>query len=160
MIKKLGVFLAVSIGVFAACILGAYGQQQKQTAGNHALTQSLIARERDWAEAACTHKPVAETILADDFQGTAPDGKRYSKAEEIEENKSSKIQARDCRLIDAKVHFFGENTAIIYGSESSIRKASDGKESTRTLVWTDTWLKRKGVWQIVAAQDTRTGGCE
>ena len=104
-------------------------------------------------------QPYCRDILAVDFQGTAPDGKRYSKAEEIEDNKSSKIDARDCRLIDAKVHFFGDNTAIIYGSESAIRKSSDGKEYTRTLVWTDTWLKRNGVWQILAAQDTRTDGC-
>ena len=156
--KKLGMFLAVSIGVLIAFVFGAYAEQKKQP-GNNALAQSLIARERAWAEAACTHKLVVQTILADDFQGTAPDGKRYSKAEEIEENKSSKIEARDCRLIDAKVHFFGDNTAIIYGSESAIRKSSDGKEYTRTLVWTDTWLKRNGVWQILAAQDTRTDGC-
>ena len=143
-----------------ALIFAAYAQQQKPASPSDAVAQSLVAMERDWAEAACTHKLVVETILADDFQGTAPDGKRYSKAEAIEEDKSSKIEARDCRLLDAKVHFFGDSTAIIYGSESSVRKSSDGKEFTRTLVWTDTWLKRKGKWQIVSAQDTRTDGCK
>ena len=88
--KKVGMFLAVSIAALAALILGAYAEQKKHP-GNDALAQSLIARERQWAEAACTHNPVAETILAVDFQGTAPDGKRYSKAEEIEDNKTSKI---------------------------------------------------------------------
>ena len=141
-------------------ILAAYAQQEKPASPSDAVAQSLVAMERDWAEAACTHKLVVETILADDFQGTAPDGKRYSKAEAVEEDKSSKIEARDCRLLDAKVHFFGDSTAIIYGSESSVRKSSDGKEFTRTLVWTDTWLKRKGKWQIVSAQDTRTDGCK
>ena len=33
-------------------------------------------------------------------------------------------------------------------------KAEDGKEARRCQVWTDTWLKRNGQWQIVAAQDT------
>ena len=147
-----------AVGV--AFIPGAYTQQEKSSSPSDAVAQSLISMEREWAEDACTHKLVVQTILADDFQGTAPDGKRYSKAEAIEEDKSSKIEARDCRLLDAKVHFFGDSTAIIYGSESSIRKSNDGKEYTRTLVWTDTWLKRNGKWQIVSAQDTRTDACK
>jgi hypothetical protein len=101
---------------------------------------------------------IVQAILADDFQGTFPDGKRYSKSEAVEETKTSKTEARECRLNDAKVRFFGDNIALVYGSESSIRKASDGKEYVRSLVWTDTWLKRNGRWQIVAAQDTRTDG--
>jgi hypothetical protein len=43
--------------------------------------------------------------------------------------------------------------AVAYGNESSIRKGKDGKEFLRCLVWTDTWLKRDGKWQIIAAQD-------
>jgi hypothetical protein len=35
----------------------------------------------------------------------------------------------------------------------SLRKGKDGKEFLRCLVWTDTWLKRDGKWQIIAAQD-------
>jgi len=46
-----------------------------------------------------------------------------------------------------------ETVAIAYGNESSIRKGKDGKEYLRCLVWTDTWLKRDGKWQIIAAQD-------
>ena len=33
-------------------------------------------------------------------------------------------------------------------------KDSNGKETKRCLIWTDTWLKRAGKWQIMAAQDT------
>jgi hypothetical protein len=62
---------------------------------------------------------------------------------------------RDCRLIDAKVRFFADNLAMVYGSESSVRKAKDGTQNSRCLIWTDTWLKRNGTWQIVAAQDTQ-----
>jgi hypothetical protein len=50
------------------------------------------------------------------------------------------------------VRFFGDSIAIAYGAESRIRKAEDGKEARRSQVWTDTWLKRNGQWQIVAAQ--------
>jgi len=144
------------IGVAFVVIFPANAQQGKWQAASDQTAKSLIDMERQWAEAACTHSVVVETILADDFQGTSPDGKRYSKSEAVERAKTSMPGARECRLNDAKVHFFGENIAIVYGSESSIRKASDGKEYTRSLVWTDTWLKRNGSWQIVAAQDMRT----
>ena len=83
---------------------------------------------------------------------TATDGHRYDKVEAI--SIDPKALARDCQLGDVKVRFFGDSIAIAYGSESRIRKGADGKEARRCQVWTDTWLKRNGQWQIVAAQDT------
>jgi hypothetical protein len=128
-------------------------QQGRWATTTDTTAKSLIDMEREWAEGACTGKIVVQGILAEDFQGTSPDGTRYSKQEAVE--RDSKIAAHDCRLIDAKVHFFGDNTALVYGSESSVRKGNNGQDYTRTLVWTDTWLKRNGRWQIVAAQDMR-----
>jgi len=150
LIRTLAVRGAVSLIAVAA-----NAQQGRWAAPSDQTAKSLVDMERQWAEQECTQNTIVQTMLADDFQGTAPDGKRYSKSEAVE---ASKTAARECRLHDAKVHFFGENIAVVYGSESSIRKASDGKEHTRTLVWTDTWLKRNGRWQVVAAQDTRTDG--
>jgi len=112
----------------------------------------MIQMEREWAEDGCTQKPVGVAFLADDFQGTAPGGERYDKAEALKRDAS--LKERDCRLDDAKVRFFGDSVAIIYGSERALRTDKDGKEAMRCLVWTDTWLKRRGKWEIVAAQDT------
>ncbi len=154
-VKQLIRTLAIA-GAALVIIVAADAQQGRWAAASDQTAKSLIDMERQWAEAACTHSAIVQTILADDFQGTAPNGKRYSKLEEVETAKTSKPEARECHLNDAKVRFFGDNIALVYGSESSIRKASDGKEYTRTLVWTDTWLRRNGSWQIVAAQDMRT----
>lgn len=146
---------AVVLGAVLAISVAANAQQGKWATESDPAAKMMIDLERQWAETACTHSMVVEKILADDFQGTSPDGKRYTKSEEVEEAKSTKTHARDCRLHEAKVRFFGDNLAIVYGSESSIRKASDGTESSRCLIWTDTWLKRNGAWKIIAAQDTR-----
>jgi len=54
------------------------------------------------------------------------------------------------------VHFFNDNLAVLYGSESREEMDSKAVERTRSLVWTDTWLKRNGKWQIIAAQDNWT----
>ena len=113
----------------------------------------MIRMERQWAEADCDGNLSAEITLADDFEGTAPDNSRYTKSEEVQETKSSKHRSRECRLGEVRVHFFGENVAVLYGSESRIEKDKNGKERTRSLIWTDTWLKRNGKWQIIAAQD-------
>lgn len=154
-IKRLSC-LAVLAALFWMTV-PAKAQQGRWAAPTDASAQQIISWERQWAEEACTPKGIAQTILADDFQGTSTDGKRYSKSEEVESNKPGKVQARGCRLNDAKVRFFGDNIALVYGAESSLRKSRDGKESRKCQVWTDTWLRRNGKWQIVSAQDTQVG---
>jgi hypothetical protein len=75
----------------------------------------MISQERRWAETACDGNDVVQTLLADDFQGTTPSGKRYSKPTTPE-----KPSARDCKLGEVKIRFFGDNLAIAYGSESRV----------------------------------------
>jgi hypothetical protein len=45
--------------------------------------------------------------------------------------------------------------AIIYGSEHAIGKDRTHLDAKQCQVWTDTWLKRNGKWQIAAAQDNK-----
>jgi hypothetical protein len=141
----------VLVAVIAA-VASAAAQQGKWAAADDPTAKYIINKERQWAESACTHSSVAE-FLAEDFQGTAPDGKRYDKAQALENDSS--LSERDCRLDDAKVRVFGEHIALAFGSERGVRKPKVGKEFMRCLVWTDTWLKRENKWQIVAAQDTQ-----
>ena len=115
----------------------------------------MVDAERQWAEAACTHNNIAEKILADDFQSTSPEGKRYTKSQEVADTADVSQTARDCRLIDAKVRFFGDDLAMVYGSERSARKTKDGPEESRCLIWTDTWLRRSGKWQNHRGEDTQ-----
>jgi hypothetical protein len=133
----------------------AQGQQGQWAAADNPAAKYMVDAERQWAEDACTHHKITDKILADDFQGTSPEGKRYTKSEEVADTSDLSKTARDCRLIDAKVRLFGADLALVYGSESSVRKAKDGTEQSRCLIWTDTWLKRNGQWQIIAAQDTQ-----
>jgi Domain of unknown function (DUF4440) len=142
------------LAMFASIAVVAHGQQGQWAAADNATATYIVDAERQWAEDACTHKKVTEKILADDFQGTSPDGKRYTKSDELADTSDLSKTARDCRLIDAKVRLFGDNLAMAYGSESSVRKMKDGSDKSRCLIWTDTWLKRNDRWQIIAAQDT------
>lgn len=110
----------------------------------------LISMEKMWLDADCSPQPGLKEVFADEFQGTWIDGSRYGKDEALS---PAKHPHRQCQLGDVNIQFFGESVAVSYGSESAIRIEADGKESKRCLVWTDTWLKREGKWQIIAAQD-------
>ena len=116
------------------------------------VVKQITASEKMWLDADCTHQPDLKDVIADDYQGTAPNGERTDKASALTD--SPNWPAKDCQLGPVKVRFFGENLAMVYGSESTVRTAKDGKDAKRCLVWTDTWLKRAGKWQIIAAQDT------
>jgi hypothetical protein len=131
----------------------AYAQKSYWGSPDDPLVKQFIASERMWLEADCTHQPDLKDVIADDYQGTAPNGERTDKASALAD--SPNWPAKDCQLGLVKVRFFGESLAMVYGSESTVRTAKDGTAAKRCLVWTDTWLKRAGKWQIIAAQDTQ-----
>ena len=144
----LGAVIAV---VVITGTLPIWSQQAKWASETDPAAKYMIDMERKWAEAECTHQSAA-AMFADDFQGTAPSGERYGKAEALQTDDS--VSYRECHLDDAKVRFFGNSIAIVYGSERALRKSQDQTASMRCLVWTDMWLKRNERWQTVAAQDT------
>lgn len=115
----------------------------------------IVEQARAWAEQACGGKWVLTDVLADDFQGTAPKGVRYGKPTGEPPNDPKTKWSTDCRLDSADVRFFSADVAVVYGSESKTVALDDGTQERRCLVWTDTWMRRGGKWQIIAVQDNR-----
>lgn len=135
-----------------------YGQQSHWATPDDKTAKCMIDMERKWAEGVCTNNGVVSELLAEDFQGTSTRGQRYNKADELRDEKGPH-SAHDCAIDDARVRFFssssGEDVAIIYGSEHATGKDKTHPDAKQCQVWTDTWLKRAGKWQIVAAQDNK-----
>ena len=50
---------------------------------------------------------------------------------------------------------FGDNLAVVYGREHAVGKDKSQPSAKVCQVWTDTWLKRDGKWQIIASHDNR-----
>jgi hypothetical protein len=142
-------FLVLSLGGF---VLPTFAQESRWGSPEEETVKFIIAAEAKWANSACGPQPDLKNVIADDFHGTSPRGSRYDKAKAIASD--TKSLERDCQLGEVKVRFFGDSIAIAYGAESAVSKSKDEKETKRCLIWTDTWLKRAGKWQIVAAQDT------
>jgi len=109
----------------------------------------IVESERQWAESVATgDSGVVERILADDFLGADPKGRLYDKAKMIADMRNAPQYFISNRLNQVKVRFFGE-TAVAQGDESWERRTGERGR----FVWTDTWIRRNGRWQIVAAED-------
>jgi hypothetical protein len=109
----------------------------------------IVESERQWAESVATgDASTVERILSDDFLGVDPKGMLYDKAKMIAETHDAPQYFVSNRLNEVKVRFYGE-TAIAQGDESWERRSGERGR----FVWTDTWIRRNGRWQIVAAED-------
>ena len=149
--------LIISISGLALSLLGGFtspsvAQESRWGSPDEDTVKLITAVEAKWASLACSPQPDLKDVIADDFQGTSTKGQRYGKEEAIKAD--TKSLSRDCQLGEVRVRFFGDSIAIAYGAENRMIKDNNGKETKRCQVWTDTWLKRAGNWQIVAAQDT------
>jgi len=135
-------------------LVPAYAQQSHWSSANDKTAKYIIEMERKWAEGVCVDKGVVAGLLADDFQGTSTKGARFTKADELKDEKGART-AHDCGLDEAKVRFFGDRLAVVYGSEHAVGKDKSQPNAKVCQVWTDTWLKRDGTWQIIASHDNR-----
>jgi hypothetical protein len=144
-----------AVGVASTLLLAtAHTQVSHWASADDKTAKYIIEMERKWAEGVCVDNGVVAGLLADDFQGTSTNGMRFTKADELKDEKSART-AHDCGLDKAKVHFFGGTVAIVYGREHAVGKDKSQPDAKVCQVWTDTWLKRGGTWQIIASHDNR-----
>jgi hypothetical protein len=135
-------------------LVPAYAQQSHWSSANDKTAKYIIEMERKWAEGVCVDNGVVAGLLADDFQGTSTKGARFTKADELKDEKGART-THDCGLDEAKVRFFGDRLAVVYGSEHAVGKDKSQPNAKVCQVWTDTWLKRDGSWEIIASHDNR-----
>jgi ketosteroid isomerase-like protein len=104
--------------------------------------------EAAWAASVATSDAsVVKRILADDVVWVL-DGDILDKAHAVADAANGPGDFLSNHLEYAHVRFFGD-TAVVQGSETWTRT---GGRAGR-FVWTDTWLRRNGQWQIVASED-------
>jgi ketosteroid isomerase-like protein len=138
--------LALILGI-AIVVSRAQGSRESD------VVKTISDGERKWAEAVVTADTAfLDGILADDYWGLGVDGTFHGKAVELEETKKSKGLFISNHVTDVKVRVFGD-TAIAQGSETW--EVIKGEPKRGRYVWTDTWLKRGGKWQVVASADVQ-----
>ena len=137
-----------TISISVVCLLACACAREQ----DHRETERyIIESERAWAESVATgDSSVVERILADDFVGVDPKGNLYDKSTMVSETRDAPNYFVRNHANEIKVRFYG-NTAVAQGDETWERRSGDPLRGR--FVWTDTWVKRAGKWQIVAAED-------
>ena len=109
----------------------------------------IVQSEEAWAKSVATNDAsVVKRILADDLIWVL-DGKVFDKKAAVGFAAAGPGPFLSNEPDYVHVRMFGD-TAVAQGSETWTKTgARRGK-----FVWTDTWIKRAGCWQIVNAQDT------
>ena len=107
----------------------------------NAWTTGLVKRDR----------ALFEKLLAPKFVYTEND-KLMRRAEVIKEMTAGTDTVTAARNEGMEVHQFGATTAVVTGW-LIVEGHGKGGPFTRRYRYTDTWVKRKAGWEIVAAQD-------
>jgi ketosteroid isomerase-like protein len=143
--KSIAIVVSVAVLAFGVAILA-----QTQT---ESVEQELIKLENEWGEAIVKHDAASiDRIMADDYMGTYVDGSFFTKAQYIEYVKSSKEEILSLVIDEWKVGVYGD-AAVVMG-RTTMKMQSAGKEMTYQVRFTDTWVKRAGRWQCVAAHNS------
>jgi ketosteroid isomerase-like protein len=138
--------------VFVACtLICVFYAARAQESGTAEAERYIKESEQQWAEAVASgDAAVVERILADDFVGVDTDGSFYKKAKAVADTRETPKEFISNHANEVQVRFYGD-TAVAQGSESWVRRTEQPLRGR--FVWTDTWVRRNGKWQIVAAED-------
>jgi ketosteroid isomerase-like protein len=117
----------------------------------------LIQLERDW-NAAFYRKDLKfiETVLADEFVVTYPDGTRGDKAKELALAAEFNQKVDSITLDEFTVKVYGD-AAVVWFSLRLVGP-SQGRQVTVTFRYVDVFVMRDGRWQCVASQSTKVTG--
>lgn len=137
---------AIAVGVFGCLLVG-----QTRDQSNAAAEQYIQKSEGEWAASLANGDVrVPERILAADFLGIEPDGSFYDRRAAVAETREGPKTFVSNHVNQVKVRFYGD-TAVVQGDESFVKRS--GAPLRGRYVWTDVWVRRKGQWQVVSAQD-------
>jgi len=122
-------------------------------AGNSADAEFIGFLEDAWVNA-ILHKnaDVLYRVMADDFSGVSPNGERYTKAEAIADVQSGFYAVEKMDLQNVDVRVFGEMALVTYYQNEKSRFGDE--DTTGRYTFTDVWLKRDGVWEVISSHGT------
>ena len=142
--KKILLLLVITVSISVI----AFGQHQKTNRSDSTL---IIQLENDWAKALINRDEIVfNKLLAADFFYTENE-KLYSRSEVIQSVMSVSDSVVSAYNEDMQVHM-KDKTAIVTGWLFVNGKGVEGNFK-RKYRFTDIWFNKKGIWQLIAAQD-------
>ncbi len=153
---KRTVLLVLLLALAVPCL--AFGQATAQKAVPTkavSVAEKIMALERAWGEADRKYDVAwFERHLADSLVFTNAFGLVSTKADYVADTKAKNLKAESITASDMKVQTYG-HVAVVTGVTVLVKATHKGEDMSGTVRWTDTWVRRKGVWQCVAGQTTK-----
>jgi ketosteroid isomerase-like protein len=118
--------------------------------------QALIELERKWISALMkADTATLEEILGDGYVDTDEHSNRSDKQGVLSVLKSGELKIESIKLSEMKVYVYGD-TAVVIGSSAQAGNFK-GQEIASRIMFTDTFIKRKGKWKVVASHRSAVG---
>jgi ketosteroid isomerase-like protein len=115
--------------------------------------QALLQIERDWAVASAANDAAGlDKLMAAEYVGNT-DGRITPKKQALADVKSGASKSSSAEASDLKVFVAGD-TASVHGQWTE-KSTLNGKDTSGTYRFTDTFIKRDGRWQAVATFSTK-----
>jgi hypothetical protein len=117
--------------------------------------QEVLQFERDACKAFLDADVAAlERVLTPNFTLTLSNGEVRTRADEINELRSGKINYEVFENYDMLARLYGNNMAVVLG-KTRVKETAGGKPFDRVVQFTDTLIKRDGRWQLAAGHVSR-----
>lgn len=149
----------IAVMLMAVASVLAYDQTgRKQSSQNEKVAQELMQLERYWVTASVKRdKAWLERFFADEFISTHPtSGTIKNKAKEIADTIDPSTAVESMNLGEMQVRVMGD-VAVVTGSSSEAGGGGHLTDRNRSYLFTDTFLRRNGRWQIIASHSSRIG---
>ena len=123
---------------------------------NASVEQSLLQLEREWENAMTKNDAqTIERMEADDFTYVM-EGMRGDKQADLADAKSGAFSG-SAELMNLKARVYGD-AAVVTGTASLRNAKYKGKDVSGDYLFTDTFVKKNGRWQVVASHANRVKG--
>jgi hypothetical protein len=143
MLRKM---LSILVGC-ALAVTGLIAPPASLAADQGKVEQELMRLERNWCNADVKNDAAAlSAILADDHTDVTLTGKVTNKAQNIADLKTDKTTVCDVDMLQVRVY---GDAAVVVG-RATVKSATFNGQ----YMYTDTYIRRNGHWQCVAAQGT------
>jgi ketosteroid isomerase-like protein len=138
----------------AALVAVSAGLSAAQSSRVRSDQDTLMELERDWDDA-FHHADVKfiETVLADEFVATYPDGSRGDRKKELANAAAFDQQIDSSTLDNFIIRIYGD-TAVVHFTQHMVGPVQ-GKPVEMAFQYVDIFVFRDGRWQCVSTQSTK-----
>jgi len=148
--KRIAIAVCVVVLVLAVAVIAQTPAQL--TSGS--VEQELIRLENEWNDAWVNRNiTIFDRVEADEYFMTSDEGNIITKAQDIADVKSGEDVATSVVSDEFKVRVYGDAAVVTY--RMAVKGQYKGKDNSYQFRWTDTWIKKDGRWQVVAAHQSR-----